>query len=383
MDYFNEKPKKLINMKALVTILFIVFAFGISNAQNDNPYAKFGYVGNKLKTPQERLNFMLVIPNKDTLSVIKKLGIEPKLSKYYLIDKDDNILLEENISKEQLARFLSVDPLAKDYPWNSTYAFAENDVIRNLDLEGAEKYDYKMSMTKQGNIQLSLVKTSDIIDRVIVGYNYTDMNGYLSAEPIYENRINQRQAYTINNRNASLRTLQELQGTRTPTPLVKAGMAKIQSDYARNGGQFSDNYNVAFGRYMFETGFSNMDGISKNDYVQSANATWNLLDNSNFSQNGATIYNLYENFVRKNDDTGYDKLQHFSKSAQLTIESGANWAGFLGWSKEVFKDEIPSWIPGSNDKGWDDLDMKANKDGINYGKTVNQSISSGTHELKK
>lgn len=40
----------------------------------------------------------------------------------------------------RLGRFLSVDPLYKDYPWNTPYAFAENDVIRSIDLEGLEKY---------------------------------------------------------------------------------------------------------------------------------------------------------------------------------------------------------------------------------------------------
>jgi RHS repeat-associated protein len=40
----------------------------------------------------------------------------------------------------RLGRFLSVDPLTGDYPWNSPYAFAENDVINNIDLDGAEKY---------------------------------------------------------------------------------------------------------------------------------------------------------------------------------------------------------------------------------------------------
>jgi RHS repeat-associated protein len=39
----------------------------------------------------------------------------------------------------RLGRFLSVDPLFQGYPWNSTYAFAENDVIRNIDLDGGEK----------------------------------------------------------------------------------------------------------------------------------------------------------------------------------------------------------------------------------------------------
>jgi RHS repeat-associated protein len=39
----------------------------------------------------------------------------------------------------RLGRFLSVDPLTSSYPWNSTYAFAENDVIRCSDLDGAER----------------------------------------------------------------------------------------------------------------------------------------------------------------------------------------------------------------------------------------------------
>ncbi|GAA4852567.1 hypothetical protein GCM10023331_41260 [Algivirga pacifica] len=32
-----------------------------------------------------------------------------------------------------------MDPLAKLFPWNSVYAFAEGDVIRSIDLEGGEK----------------------------------------------------------------------------------------------------------------------------------------------------------------------------------------------------------------------------------------------------
>ncbi len=36
-------------------------------------------------------------------------------------------------------RFYSVDPLAPEYPWNSSYAFSENDVIRAIELEGLER----------------------------------------------------------------------------------------------------------------------------------------------------------------------------------------------------------------------------------------------------
>jgi hypothetical protein len=44
------------------------------------------------------------------------------------------------IYDSRLGRFLSTDPLSAEYPWNSTYAFAENDVISAIDLDGLEKY---------------------------------------------------------------------------------------------------------------------------------------------------------------------------------------------------------------------------------------------------
>jgi RHS repeat-associated protein len=40
----------------------------------------------------------------------------------------------------RLGKFLSVDPLTKSYPMLTPYAFAENDVIRSIDLDGLEKY---------------------------------------------------------------------------------------------------------------------------------------------------------------------------------------------------------------------------------------------------
>ena len=39
----------------------------------------------------------------------------------------------------RVGRFFAVDPLFKSYPYNSPYAFAENDVMQFIELEGAEK----------------------------------------------------------------------------------------------------------------------------------------------------------------------------------------------------------------------------------------------------
>jgi RHS repeat-associated protein len=41
----------------------------------------------------------------------------------------------------RVGRFLSLDPLAKQYPFNSPYAFAENRVIDGIELEGGEFLD--------------------------------------------------------------------------------------------------------------------------------------------------------------------------------------------------------------------------------------------------
>ena len=66
-------------------------------------------------------------------------------------DKDMNSLTAYDygfrIYNPAIGRFLSVDPLANEYPWNSTYAFAENDPINFIDLDGLEKAKQKITLT--------------------------------------------------------------------------------------------------------------------------------------------------------------------------------------------------------------------------------------------
>jgi RHS repeat-associated protein len=63
----------------------------------------------------------------------------------------------------RLGRFLSVDPLMKEYPWNSTYAFAENDVVRCIDLEGAEKHVQTFFYTLSSGQTVSKVISNDYV----------------------------------------------------------------------------------------------------------------------------------------------------------------------------------------------------------------------------
>jgi hypothetical protein len=77
----------------------------------------------------------------------------------------------------RIGKFLSVDPLTKDYPFNSPYAFAENDVIRSIDLEGLErlivinnndKYGRTYSTTRKG------IRNKDTKEAVEINLQYAN-----------------------------------------------------------------------------------------------------------------------------------------------------------------------------------------------------------------
>ncbi|MBL7813194.1 MAG: hypothetical protein JNL57_13310, partial [Bacteroidetes bacterium] len=57
----------------------------------------------------------------------------------------DYYSFEYRVHDARLGRFLSVDPLSPQYPWNSAYAFAENIVIWCKELEGLEAVPYMQS----------------------------------------------------------------------------------------------------------------------------------------------------------------------------------------------------------------------------------------------
>jgi hypothetical protein len=109
-------------------------------AQNDNPYAAFGYEGNILKTPQERRRIILIIQNPDTTSSVASLGIDPRHGKYYFFNNLNEVLETGDIARDRLARFLSVDPIANKCPELTAYQFASNTPIQAIDLDGLEAF---------------------------------------------------------------------------------------------------------------------------------------------------------------------------------------------------------------------------------------------------
>jgi len=84
------------------------------------------------------------------------------------------VAFKYRVEDARLGRFFSVDPLTKDYPWNSTYAFAENRTIDGLDLEGAEWMCAKaLSQKTFGEMVVALLSWSDVNDATVLATTIT------------------------------------------------------------------------------------------------------------------------------------------------------------------------------------------------------------------
>ncbi len=125
----------------------------------------------------EKLNpFGMVMPERNSSSSVYRFGFNGQ-------EKDDEIKgigssyeFSYRIYDPRLGRFLSVDPLVRSYPWNSSYAFAENDVIRSIDLEGLERLKITNNNSQTRTACLTITKDIEIVKTTNLPLEYTNIN---------------------------------------------------------------------------------------------------------------------------------------------------------------------------------------------------------------
>jgi RHS repeat-associated protein len=97
-------------------------------------------------------------------------------------ERDDEVKGEGNsvnftfrMYDSRLGRFLSLDPLFADFPWNSPYSFSENDLIRAVELEGGEKiiviFDYYSSSKSVQRQTVSMIDPEAPLEVIYYKYN--------------------------------------------------------------------------------------------------------------------------------------------------------------------------------------------------------------------
>ena len=102
-------------------------------SQSKNPYKKIGKKSETLSlTKGEYEEFF----DQDSIQQIGTALINVRTMKVVKLLKEEEI--KERLQNEKQRRFLSVDPISKQYPELTPYQFASNRPIDGIDLDGLE-----------------------------------------------------------------------------------------------------------------------------------------------------------------------------------------------------------------------------------------------------
>jgi RHS repeat-associated protein len=101
----------------------------------------------------------------------------------------------------RLGRFLSVDPLFLSFPWNSPYAFAENDVMRNVDLDGQENFLVIYDGMARNVAKLTIRRIQNIDEKAVENMQLTFTDGSKNDVLQYILRIQNNYAINGDSRN--------------------------------------------------------------------------------------------------------------------------------------------------------------------------------------
>jgi photosystem II stability/assembly factor-like uncharacterized protein len=84
--------------------------------------------------------FGMAMPSRTWNRDSYRYGFQNQETENGITGSPSHSFFKHRISDNRLGRFFSVDPLFAKYPWNSSYAFSENQLIAFIELEGLEKY---------------------------------------------------------------------------------------------------------------------------------------------------------------------------------------------------------------------------------------------------
>ena len=115
----------------LLTLFFLQILRGVTTAQN--PYKSIGKTTEVLTLSNGK--YQEFFPN-DTIVRIGSVLFNRVTNEVveFLTEKDSSSLVEADVA----SRFLSVDPIGREYPELTPYQFASNTPIQAIDLDGLE-----------------------------------------------------------------------------------------------------------------------------------------------------------------------------------------------------------------------------------------------------
>lgn len=120
----------------------------------------------------------MLVPNRHESTDSYRYGFQGQEKDDELKGEGNSVNFKYRMHDPRAGRFFAIDPLTKQYPWNSPYAFSENNVIQYIELEGLEKRLPKLPtdapvFRKDKNVSVLLRVGNALTNTVNFGANNT------------------------------------------------------------------------------------------------------------------------------------------------------------------------------------------------------------------
>ncbi len=126
-------------LPSLLLLLLSLSAF----AQNENPFASIGKKGKVLSLTKGQYNETF---DADSIQQIGSSLINIRAMKVVKLMTDDES--KKRLESEKHSKFLSIDPLTRNYPMLTPYQYASNRPIDGIDMDGLEYLTYTIVINK-------------------------------------------------------------------------------------------------------------------------------------------------------------------------------------------------------------------------------------------
>ena len=176
--------------------------------------------------------FGMLVPQRNYSSPEYRYGFQGQEKDDEIKGNGNSINYKFRMHDPRVGRFFSVDPLARDYPWNSSYAFSENRVIDGVELEGLEFENIKSKFKKPEKLK---VQSPD--------YGYIQLQSY---------------KVTVEKSNLSIDNLKEILLTK-PQTILDSDAADFHPEFKGEKMAVGDNIKI------------NIFGPMNNSYVRVGN----------------------------------------------------------------------------------------------------------------
>lgn len=138
--------------KLLLFLSVLILSYSLKSQSVHNPYASIGKPAPKVATLTNGAYDEFF--TKDSLVLINNDAISRKTGDLVYSQKEHPEIIAQLVKNEEdKFRFLSIDPMAPEYPWYTPYQFAGNTPIWAIDLDGLEPAIFLGNNTQMSTIQ--------------------------------------------------------------------------------------------------------------------------------------------------------------------------------------------------------------------------------------